>query len=798
MGVLLFPLLSTRPPPLSSFTRHGAVFAAAPQVQRSLTLGQELASGNYGAVYEAQWSEGGSSTAAVAKCARAADGSQAALARAYLEVEAAVYESLERSRARGLLPQGFTRYFGRASAASTEWLVWERVERCGGVRRPLSLAELNHETGPEAGRDAVDEAVRPLHLATFGLSAHRVLCETLRMTHALHEEGFVHRDIKTANLLVSAPRGSADASLYLIDMGSCAQMGGCTLLDGWMGKCAGYDASHSPCSPLFAPPEQFIDPQHPFAFDVYSIAITFLRLSWPSLLRTDAQLRTFRRRLAAAGTFEEWLRRELSATAVSPSVAEALEVFPGSEVDPLQAAMLRTDPGRRPPVSSLLVHPFVSSTPPASSELKQSDMQPSVALELSQLLGAEGCVLPVLEVEERHLSISVELQKPLGILLGEDDAPTASVLRVAVDELLEGGSAMACGELQVGDRLVSVDGIPVRGAPLSQVMGLIERARSKVALLFERDCKEECPVPAAELLLPPEQRRATERPLPSFVTNKVVETGVACSQGKRETQEDTHVLTMFTMRTPRDDTECKCLLAAVFDGHRGPRASAYASTALPSAVRAALERHEPAPLGAAWRDVCEGYLSSGAQDGCTATAVLIHDDASCEVLNVGDSRTAVAHVKWGTADVVFATRDHSAADAVEIDRITAAGGEVSCANGQWRVKVESPAGSWLVAVARSLGGSEWRGARISDVADVHTMDLEGLDGGFIVLASDGVWGALDSAGTTSAQRSEAVVNFIFREAHIHRKSASEIAQDLNQRAYRAGSTDNACSIVLFL
>ncbi|KAL1512281.1 hypothetical protein AB1Y20_005543 [Prymnesium parvum] len=73
-----------------------------------------------------------------------------------------------------------------------------------------------------------------------------------------------------------------------------------------------------------------------------------------------------------------------------------------------------------------------------------------------------------------------------------------------------------------------------------------------------------------------------------------------------------------------------------------------------------------------------------------------HDDASCEVLNVGDSRTAVAvvaHVKGGTADVVFATRDHSAADGAEIDRITAAGGEVSCAHGQWRVKVESPEGS---------------------------------------------------------------------------------------------------------
>eukprot|EP00327_Prymnesium_parvum_P027070 CAMPEP_0113268240 /NCGR_PEP_ID=MMETSP0008_2-20120614/21059_1 /TAXON_ID=97485 /ORGANISM="Prymnesium parvum" /LENGTH=77 /DNA_ID=CAMNT_0000117371 /DNA_START=321 /DNA_END=553 /DNA_ORIENTATION=+ /assembly_acc=CAM_ASM_000153 len=37
----------------------------------------------------------------------------------------------------------------------------------------------------------------------------------------------------------------------------------------------------------------------------------------------------------------------------------------------------------------------------------------------------------------------------------------------------------------------------------------------------------------------------------------------------------------------------------------------------------------------------------------------------------------------GTADVVFATRDHSAADAAEIDRITSAGGEGGARTGMW-------------------------------------------------------------------------------------------------------------------
>ncbi|KAL1522767.1 hypothetical protein AB1Y20_017739 [Prymnesium parvum] len=135
------------------------------------------------------------------------------------------------------------------------------------------------------------------------------------------------------------------------------------------------------------------------------------------------------------------------------------------------------------------------------------------------------------------------------------------------------------------------------------------------------------------------------------------------------------------------------------------RRSTYASTALPSAVRIPASVHHQSAL-VLLSTAMHGSWHSGAQDGCTATAVLIHDDASCEVLNVGVSRTAVqcSACEGVTAVVVFATRDHSAADAAEIDRITAAGGEVSCAHG-----------SWLAA----LGGSEWRGARISNVLVVN-------------------------------------------------------------------------------
>lgn len=72
----------------------------------------------------------------------------------------------------------------------------------------------------------------------------------------------------------------------------------------------------------------------------------------------------------------------------------------------------------------------------------------------------------------------VELPKPLGILLGEVDGGDQTK-GVAVDEVVSGGSAAACGRLEVGDRLVSVDGYAVRDASLETVMKHIGRSRGK-------------------------------------------------------------------------------------------------------------------------------------------------------------------------------------------------------------------------------------------------------------------------------------------------------------------------------
>ena len=108
---------------------------------------------------------------------------------------------------------------------------------------------------------------------------------------------------------------------------------------------------------------------------------------------------------------------------------------------------------------------------------------------------------------------------------------------------------------------------------------------------------------------------------------------------------------------------------------------------------------------------------------------------------------------------------------------------------------------WRVAVARALGGSEWRAGGISDAADVTTLSL-GEHHRFVVVASDGIWGALDALGSDEsggsyAERSERVV-YLTQQARAAGRSACEAAQALVRSAYKEGGTDNAGCVVLYL
>ncbi|EOD37656.1 hypothetical protein EMIHUDRAFT_225232 [Emiliania huxleyi CCMP1516] len=345
----------------------------------------------------------------------------------------------------------------------------------------------------------------------------------------------------------------------------------CTLLDRARSRCTSLDPDRSPCSPLYAPPEQFASPDFPFAFDVYCLGISYLRLSL-SCLKSDSQLEAFRIELSS-------LAGGASPAAAAPEPLS--DALPADSL-PLLAAMLREDPARRPTIDSLLEHPFLR----AGAGSDAAGLAPRPAW-LSRLLGGGG------EDEcERPLAVRVRLRPPLGLLLGEasSDGERASL---AVEELLDEGAAAASGRVRAGDRLVSIDGETVRDASLDEVMGMLRRSprRAGFELGFERSCsQEQCDISTE---LDPDgaggggSGEGESVVAPPRAGVGVIDAGSADWLGKRATQEDTH------------------------------------------AARAA-RRREPSPLAAAWRAVAQSYGEGGEQDGACASMALVRQDGLCE------------------------------------------------------------------------------------------------------------------------------------------------------------------------
>ena len=813
----------------------GAALWATLLTSSRLQIGARIASGNYGIVHKATFD----GRPVVAKAAAAALGESEELARAYLDAERRTNEAIGRSSGTQAY---FPQYFGcettsaESGGKEVRWLIFEHITGA-------TLDDF-------AGRAS---ALREEH----GLTLVDVLGGLLKCTAAIHELGYVHRDIKLANVLLDESLDCSSETesnggfqpFKLIDLGSSAMADGCTVLDSALGQCTAIDPDRSPCSPLYAPPEQFVNPEHPWAFDVFAIAMCVLRIALRRL-GSDEGVTAFRTELAqCGGHLDEWVRNRLADTAIEPTLLDDLtSAFPSeSPVDgfALLAAMLRPDPAARPSVDALLAHPYLSQP---SGTLAPTSVAVSTPRWLSELLDGDSCEVTYYETRERPLAVSVRLRPPLGLLLSEDgmDGQANSEGRLTVDGFVEGSRAEASGAIAVGDRLVRVGGRDVRSASLEEVSAMIAAStRGQVELSFERDCTADgCDVRGTEFdaaaidAAPPGAVLAAAATEAGGGTESggrvwgVLDAGVASSIGQRASQEDSHVLTSW-VSTPRfvaasaaqaaiSAPSTSYVLAACFDGHRGPKASEYAAARLAEAVRRAVERGEPSPLAAGWRAVADGYAQTGAQDGACATMVLIADDGRMEVVNCGDSRTMLAaapvskdempaagsaNIRAPTAPtsgepqrcvVEYATRDHCASDSDEGARIVNMGGQVRCAaGGMTRVSISSPEGDWQVAVARALGGSEWKGGGITDAADVSSLRLDARHR-FLVLASDGVTGPLEDGGKTDMAGRSAPIAWRVAAAQAAGARAGAIAQGLVACAASEGGSDNATCIVLLL
>lgn len=664
----------------------------------------------------------------------------------YLESEA--YFNRKLTKAMATTPtanQLFAPYLGFVQDKSgSRWLLWKRTGKVG----------LTLKTLLERG-DLIPTLIG-LGMGTDRTSVlHNLLGVLAKMVEFVHDQGIVHRDIKPANIVID----DEAKTLRLIDFGSAADMKGIFR--------NGYNANKSPCSPFYCAPEEFLDESHPWAFDVYSLGVVWLRCVFPHLHSEPAWEEFYHELKLSEHDIDVWLQRKLGDDVMPAGMLEGLEFFTDDAGRGwrLLKAMLKRKPSERLALDFLLSDPYITGAGgmvSRKSELSRTYFDAVVEETVDICL-----------VEEEPLSYRITLSRPFGLGLAEMEGGAG----VIIDALVVGGAAERTGLIAVGDMLLSIGDISCVGLPFDEVMGLIrDFPLKKVPLMLERG--------SAHL--------AATAALPRALAQvKATECGVVSVKGKREKQEDMFSLRSLSVMPLGEEEPVRAHLAAVYDGHRGVEASKFATVEFPALVRKSLARRhrtsDTAALRVAWEALSSLYLRTGHQSGSTAAIALLCEGA-LTVLNCGDSRVVLVSQgvdsKGNPSGVVaFATEDHGAGVPEEMKRITDAGGEVSCKLGRARVH----AADWTLALSRSLGGSEWRSACIIPQPDVTTLRLTDVNTAVIV-ASDGLWCVIDN------DRAAALVE----GWRIQGKTATESAQLLIDTALEQGSPDNCTVIVMYL
>ena len=173
-------------------------------------------------------------------------------------------------------------YLGECKKNGRRYLVW----KASGID---TLEDVIRKTNPKDMCIRLGESLKiPFgdgeNVHQFHSLAREILLQLLSGLSYCHAKGIVHRDIKPANILVD----ESNASLRLIDFGSAADMASFTDRRGYRGKNKGVR------NLLYCAPEEFVEEDHPYAFDVYSVAICWLRIIVPGLQSSEDDFFQFR------------------------------------------------------------------------------------------------------------------------------------------------------------------------------------------------------------------------------------------------------------------------------------------------------------------------------------------------------------------------------------------------------------------------------------------------------------------------------------------------------------------------
>lgn len=277
--------------------------------------------------------------------------------------------------------------------------------------------------------------------------------------------------------------------------------------------------------------------------------------------------------------------------------------------------------------------------------------------------------------------------------------------------------------------------------------------------------------------------------------NTAVAVGAFATSGRRgaDKMEDRHAVSHYSLGAGRGELT----IITVFDGHGGAACAHFANTYLGPRIgsqlavanfpdqksRQQIVSHEFVTVDNAFRT---GPVAD--KSGCTALAAALwqpdraSNPSQIRMLfaNAGDCRAVLCRVENGVDRAIRLTRDHNAASPSEQDRIRAAGGTIQMTrDGKYRVNGH-------IQVTRALGDAAFKPFGVTAEPEILEYDFDATKGDdFIVLASDGVWDTLNDETVCRAVRNTA-------------KECGLAAKRIGGDALAAGSSDNISVVVIFL
>jgi serine/threonine protein phosphatase PrpC len=260
-------------------------------------------------------------------------------------------------------------------------------------------------------------------------------------------------------------------------------------------------------------------------------------------------------------------------------------------------------------------------------------------------------------------------------------------------------------------------------------------------------------------------------------------TGIGVSEiiGGRPSMEDTVAI----------DWSSQFKAVAVFDGHAGAAVAELCKEGLLSTLKSLGHSiNDDELIKTAFYNF--DYSLSGCMhnnSGSTATLVLLLENNTLKLVNLGDSRSIVVN---NDGAVLMGTVDHKPTATEECSRIVRCGGCVAEGRVDGGLAVSRAFGDYgykkiIDRPTRVAGIADKNEYKVSNIPDIIDLDLKAHpDARFVVLGCDGLWDVMSN---------KEVAHFVFAQKSL---SSYEIARKLVVQAYTRGSSDNISVVVIDL